>query len=73
MTGYVTRRLAELLSDYDRGDEACVLAGGKAHDGTVNGAVAYAEHLVLQGEPDKAVAHLRDRLDGPKVLRGEQL
>ncbi|MFJ8668930.1 hypothetical protein [Streptomyces sp. NPDC093600] len=32
--------------------------------GTVDGAIALAERLVRRGEPQKAVAHLRDRLDG---------
>ncbi|MFJ9447891.1 tetratricopeptide repeat protein [Kitasatospora sp. NPDC101235] len=41
--------------------------------GTVHGAIALAERLVRRGEPQRAVAHLRDRLDGAKVLRGEHL
>ncbi|MET9477507.1 tetratricopeptide repeat protein [Streptomyces sp. NPDC002917] len=43
------------------------------HDGTVRGAIAFAERLVRQGEPQKAIAHLRDRLDGAKVLQRENL
>ncbi|MFD7409610.1 hypothetical protein ACFV7R_45010 [Streptomyces sp. NPDC059866] len=44
-----------------------------AHNGTVSSAVAVAEGLVCRGEPEKAVTHLRDRLDGAKVLRREDL
>ncbi|WP_327733061.1 hypothetical protein OG749_03545 [Streptomyces nojiriensis] len=38
--------------------------------GTVDGAIALAERLVRRGQPHRAVVHLRDRLDGPKVVRG---
>ncbi|MEE1753075.1 tetratricopeptide repeat protein [Streptomyces sp. SP18CS02] len=37
---------------------------------TVDAAVALAERLVRRGRPQEAVAHLRDRLDGPKAVRG---
>lgn len=36
--------------------------------GTVAGAIALSERLVRRGEPQKAVAHLRDRLDAAKVV-----
>ncbi|MFC3571849.1 hypothetical protein ACFOZ0_00780 [Streptomyces yaanensis] len=38
-----------------------------AHNGTVSGAVAVAERLVRQGEPEKAATCLRERLDRAKV------
>ncbi|WP_405709756.1 MULTISPECIES: tetratricopeptide repeat protein [unclassified Streptomyces] len=41
--------------------------------GTTGGAIAVAERLVRQGEPEKAIAHLRDRLDGTRRLRVEDL
>ncbi|MEW2487345.1 hypothetical protein [Streptomyces sp. NPDC048411] len=41
--------------------------------GTLGGVVAEAERLVHQGEPEKAIAHLRDRLDGTRRLRIEDL
>lgn len=41
--------------------------------GTVAGAIALAERLVRRGEPQRAVTHLRDRLDGTQVLRREHL
>lgn len=55
------------LAPFARSDEELYL------DGTVHGAIELAERLVRRGEPQKAVAHLRDRLDGAKVLRREQL
>ncbi|WNO63466.1 hypothetical protein RPQ02_06485 [Streptomyces sp. AM2-3-1] len=41
--------------------------------GTTGGVIAQAERLVRQGEPEKAIAHLRDRLDGTRRLRVEDL
>ncbi|TXS19954.1 hypothetical protein EAO71_33205 [Streptomyces sp. ms191] len=41
--------------------------------GTVDGAIALAERLVRRGEPQQAIAHLRDRLDGVNVVRGQNL
>lgn len=41
--------------------------------GTVHSVIALAERLVRRGEPHRAVAHLRDRLDRTEVLRREQL
>ncbi|MFJ4734997.1 tetratricopeptide repeat protein [Streptomyces sp. NPDC088770] len=41
--------------------------------GTLGDVVAEAERLVHQGEPEKAIAHLRDRLDGTRRLRIEDL
>ncbi|MEV6057636.1 hypothetical protein [Streptomyces sp. NPDC052107] len=55
------------LAAFTRSDEELLRSG------TVHGAIALAERLVQRGEPQKAVAHLRVRLDGAKVLRGEHL
>ncbi|WP_314251670.1 tetratricopeptide repeat protein [Streptomyces kutzneri] len=52
------------LTEFARSDEELL------HSGTVDGAIALAERLVRRGRPHQAVAHLRDRLDGPKVVRG---
>ncbi|MFD7754103.1 tetratricopeptide repeat protein [Streptomyces sp. NPDC059757] len=41
--------------------------------GTMGGVIAQAERLVRQGEPEKAIAHLRDRLDGARRSRVEDL
>ncbi|MFE4920872.1 tetratricopeptide repeat protein [Streptomyces sp. NPDC056661] len=41
--------------------------------GTTGGVIAQAERLVRQGEPEKGIAHLRDRLDGTRRLRVEDL
>ncbi|WP_406325385.1 hypothetical protein OG784_06460 [Streptomyces sp. NBC_01617] len=41
--------------------------------GTTGGVIAQAERLVRQGEPEKAIAHLRDRLDGTRRSRVEDL
>lgn len=41
--------------------------------GTMGGVIAEAERLVRQGQPEKAIAHLRDRLDGTRRLRVEDL
>ncbi|MEU5083448.1 MULTISPECIES: tetratricopeptide repeat protein [Streptomyces] len=38
--------------------------------GTVDSAIALAERLVRRGQPQKAVAHLRDRLDEARAVRG---
>lgn len=38
--------------------------------GTMAGAITLAERLVRRGEPQRAVAHLRDRLDGAKAVFG---
>ncbi|MFE7241855.1 tetratricopeptide repeat protein [Streptomyces sp. NPDC057580] len=43
------------------------------HFGTSGGVIAEAERLVCQGEPEKAIAHLRARLDGTRRLRAEDL
>ncbi|MGW9133456.1 tetratricopeptide repeat protein [Streptomyces sp. NPDC055681] len=39
--------------------------------GTLGGVIAVAERMVRQGEPERAVALLRDRLDEPRTPRGE--
>ncbi|MER5834985.1 hypothetical protein ABT116_30155 [Streptomyces sp. NPDC002130] len=51
-------------AEFARSDEELLRCG------TVDGAIALAERLVRRGQPHKAVAHLRDRLDGAKVVRG---
>ncbi|MCX4633073.1 tetratricopeptide repeat protein [Streptomyces sp. NBC_01443] len=51
------------LAEFTRSDEELLRSG------TVDGAIALAERLVRRGQPHQAVAHLRDRLDGPKVVR----
>lgn len=55
------------LAEFARSDEELV------HSGTVDGAIALAEGLVRGGQPHQGVVHLRDRLDGPKVVRGSLL
>ncbi|MEU7967445.1 hypothetical protein AB0D09_28890 [Streptomyces sp. NPDC049097] len=55
------------LAAFARSDEELLRSG------TVQGAIALAERLVRRGEPQNAVAHLRDRLDGAKVLRREHM
>ncbi|MER6317412.1 tetratricopeptide repeat protein [Streptomyces sp. NPDC001581] len=52
------------LAEFTRSDEELLRSG------TVDGAIALAERLVRRGQPHRAVVHLRDRLDGPKVVRG---
>ncbi|MFF4429533.1 tetratricopeptide repeat protein [Streptomyces sp. NPDC001513] len=52
------------LAEFTRSDEELLRSG------TVEGAIALAERLVRRGQPHRAVVHLRDRLDGPKVVRG---
>ncbi|MFD7783309.1 hypothetical protein ACFV4Q_09495 [Streptomyces nojiriensis] len=51
-------------AEFARSDEELLRSG------TVDGAIALAERLVRRGQPHRAVVHLRDRLDGPKVVRG---
>jgi tetratricopeptide (TPR) repeat protein len=51
-------------AEFARSDEELLRSG------TVAGAIAFAERLVRRGQPQKAVAHLRDRLDGAKVVLG---
>ncbi|MGW7030008.1 tetratricopeptide repeat protein [Streptomyces xanthophaeus] len=72
---HVVRLLSESFPDRAHLYEASGLGPGRddADDGTVRGAVAHAEFLVRQGEPERAVAFLRDRLDGPKELRRAHL
>ncbi|MFK0108656.1 hypothetical protein [Streptomyces sp. NPDC091217] len=50
------------LTEFTRSDEELLRSG------TVHDVIALAERLVRRGEPEKAVAHLRDRLDGAKAL-----
>lgn len=52
---------------------AAVSAEDFMHFGTSGGVIAEAERLVCQGEPEKAIAHLRDHLDGTRRLRAEDL
>ncbi|MFC5918366.1 hypothetical protein [Streptomyces pulveraceus] len=51
-------------SDFPGSDEELL------HSGTMDGAIALAERLVRRGRPQQALAHLRDRLDGPRSVRG---
>ncbi|MFE5720903.1 tetratricopeptide repeat protein [Streptomyces erythrochromogenes] len=73
VTRYVVEALEELLPGHDLGIGCADDLDGEALDGTSAGAIARAERLVRRGEPERAVALLRDRLDGPKVLRREHL
>ncbi|MET9638455.1 tetratricopeptide repeat protein [Streptomyces virginiae] len=65
--------LEELFPGYDHGFEFADSPGDEAHDGTLAGTVARAERLVRRGEPDRAVALLRDRFDSPEALRRDRL
>jgi thioredoxin-like negative regulator of GroEL len=66
LSGHAVDADAE-LAEFARSDEELL------HSGTVDGAIALAERLVRRGQPQKAVAHLRDRLDGAKAVRAEHL
>ncbi|MCX4546934.1 hypothetical protein [Streptomyces sp. NBC_01565] len=51
-------------AEFARSDEELLRSG------TVDDAIALAERLVRRGQPHQGIAHLRDRLDRPKVVRG---
>ncbi|WP_328720079.1 CDC27 family protein [Streptomyces sp. NBC_00247] len=66
---------ARVMEMGDRAEDGAVPADAAdpdedlLHCGTVYGAITLAERLVRRGLPHQAVAHLRDRLDGPKSAR----
>ncbi|MFE7328876.1 hypothetical protein ACFU8W_28655 [Streptomyces sp. NPDC057565] len=70
---YARTALARLLEERGRTEEAVVSAEDLMHFGMSGGVIAEAERLVCEGEPEKAIAHLRARPDGTRRLRAEDL